>query len=112
MHIVKITALFVVTAIAEIVGCYLAWLILKQDKSTWLWIPAVAALVLFAGLLTLHPAAAGRIYAAYGGVYVSVALVWLYVVDGVKLTWWDAAGAGMAVAGMLIIMLQPHSAPI
>jgi small multidrug resistance family-3 protein len=63
--------------------------------------------LLFAGLLSLHPTAAGRTYAAYGGVYVSVALVWLYVVDGVKLTWWDAAGAGLAVTGMLIIMLQP-----
>jgi small multidrug resistance family-3 protein len=108
MDIIKITALFVLTAIAEIVGCYLAWLMLKEHQSHWLWVPAVGALVLFAGLLTLHPIAAGRTYAAYGGVYVSVALVWLYVVDGVKLTWWDAAGAGMAVAGMLVIMLQPQ----
>jgi small multidrug resistance family-3 protein len=45
-------------------------------------------------------------------VYVAVALVWLYVVDGVKLTWWDAAGATMAVAGMLIIMLQPPSGAV
>jgi len=112
MNIAKITALFVITAIAEIAGCYLAWLILKEEKSGWLWIPAVGTLLLFAGLLTLHPTAAGRTYAAYGGVYVSVALVWLYVVDGIKLTWWDAAGAGMAVAGMLVIMLQPPSAAL
>jgi len=107
MNLIRIAAFFVLTALAEIAGCYLAWLVLKEGKSSWLWLPAVGTLLLFAGLLTLHPTAAGRTYAAYGGVYVSVALVWLYVVDGVRLTWWDAAGAGLAVAGMLIIMLQP-----
>ena len=64
--------LFVLTAVAEIVGCYLPWLVLKSGRSALLQIPAALALALFAWLLTLHPTASGRVYAAYGAVYVSV----------------------------------------
>jgi small multidrug resistance family-3 protein len=55
-------------------------------------------------LLTLHPAAAGRVYAAYGGVYISVALVWLWRVDGIPLTRWDVTGAAVALIGVAIIV--------
>lgn len=102
-------ALFVVTALAEIVGCYLPWLVLKQGKPWWLFLPAAVSLALFAWLLTLHPAAAGRTYAAYGGIYILVALVWLWGVDGITPTRYDIAGAVVAVAGMAIIMLQPDA---
>jgi small multidrug resistance family-3 protein len=77
MEFLKIASLFFVTALAEIVGCYLPWLVLKQGKSVWLLAPAVVSLALFAWLLTLHPTAAGRTYAAYGGAYICVALLWL-----------------------------------
>jgi small multidrug resistance family-3 protein len=103
----KIAALFAVTALAEIVGCYLPWLVLKQGKTAWLLAPAAASLALFAWLLTLHPAAAGRTYAAYGGAYICVALLWLRFVDGMALTRYDAAGAALALAGMAVIALQP-----
>lgn len=103
----KLFLLFAVTALAEIIGCYLPWLVLKQDKTAWLLLPAAGALALFAWLLTLHPSAAGRTYAAYGGMYIVVALLWLHVVDGVALTRWDAAGAGLALLGMAVIALQP-----
>jgi small multidrug resistance family-3 protein len=103
----KIAALFLVTALAEIVGCYLPWLVLKQGKTAWLLLPAAASLALFAWLLTLHPAAAGRTYAAYGGAYICVALLWLRFVDGMALTRYDAAGAVLALAGMAVIALQP-----
>ena len=76
MDLLKIALLFAVTAVAEIVGCYLPWLVVKQDKSAWLLLPAALSLALFAWLLTLHPTAAGRTYAAYGGMYIAVALVW------------------------------------
>ena len=107
MEWLKISALFAVTAVAEIVGCYLPWLVLKQGKSGWLLVPAALSLALFAWLLTLHPAAAGRTYAAYGGMYIAVALLWLRWVDGIVLTRWDALGAGLALIGMAIIALQP-----
>jgi small multidrug resistance family-3 protein len=108
MELLKISALFAVTALAEIVGCYLPWLILKQGRSAWLVIPAAVSLALFAWLLTLHPSAAGRTYAAYGGMYIAVALVWLWAVDGVTLTRWDLAGASIALIGMAVIALQPE----
>lgn len=107
MDLAKTVALFAVTALAEIVGCYLPWLVLKQGKPLWLLLPAALSLAVFAWLLTLHPLAAGRTYAAYGGMYIAVALVWLWQVDGVAPTRWDLIGAGVALAGMAIIALQP-----
>ena len=62
------------------------------------------SLSIFVWLLTLHPAAAGRVYAAYGGVYIAVALIWLWKVDGVPLTGWDLTGALVALIGMGIIV--------
>lgn len=105
MEILRTLGLFILTALAEIVGCYLPYLWLKQDKSAWLLVPAAASLALFAWLLTLHPTAAGRVYAAYGGVYIGVAVVWLMVVDKIKPTGTDWLGVAVSLAGMLIIML-------
>ena len=107
MHLLRIALLFAVTAVAEIVGCYLPWLVLRQGKPVWLLLPAAASLALFAWLLTLHPTAAGRTYAAYGGMYIAVA-VWLRFVDGATLTRWDIGGAAIALAGMAVIALQPQ----
>lgn len=107
MEFARIAGLFVLTALAEILGCYLPWLVLRQGKSLWLLLPAAVSLALFAWLLTLHPSAAGRTYAAYGGVYIAVALAWLRLVDGVTLSRWDLIGAAVALAGMAIIALQP-----
>ncbi|NYT58883.1 YnfA family protein [Alcaligenaceae bacterium] len=109
MEILRISLLFAITAVAEILGCYLPWLVIKQGKSALLLIPAALALVLFAWLLTLHPTAAGRTYAAYGGMYITVALLWLRFVDGVPLTRWDIAGAALALIGMAVIALQPST---
>ena len=102
--ILKTALLFIAAAIAEIIGCFLPYLWLRKDGSFWLLFPAAASLVLFVWLLTLHPAASGRVYAAYGGVYVATALVWLRVVDGVKLSTLDWAGAAIALCGMAIIV--------
>ena len=102
--------LFVATALAEIVGCYLPYLWLRQGKSAWLLVPAAASLALFAWLLTLHPTASGRVYAAYGGVYITMAIFWLWAVDAVKPTRWDLLGAGLCLAGMAVIMFSPRAA--
>ncbi len=101
---IKISLLFVATALAEIIGCFLPYLWLRKEGSVWLLVPAAASLALFVWLLTLHPAASGRVYAAYGGVYVATALVWLRVVDGIKLSTYDWLGAGIALLGMAIIV--------
>jgi len=83
------------------------YLWLKQGKSAALLIPAAASLSLFAWLLSLHPTATGRVYAAYGGVYISVAILWLWLVDGVQPSRWDLVGVIVCLAGMAIIMLAP-----
>jgi small multidrug resistance family-3 protein len=108
MNLVVTTTLFLATAVTEIVGCYLPYLWLKGRAPLWVLVPAAASLALFAWLLTLHPTAAGRVYAAYGGVYVATAVLWLWLIDGVRPTTWDIAGSLVAVSGMAIIMLAPH----
>jgi small multidrug resistance family-3 protein len=105
MLILKTFILFLVTAVSEIVGCFLPYLWLRKGGSPWLLLPAIISLSLFVWLLSLHPAASGRVYAAYGGVYVATALVWLRLVDGVKLSVLDWTGAGIALLGMLVIVL-------
>ncbi|MCK6393735.1 YnfA family protein [Zoogloea sp.] len=107
MDALRMAGLFALTAVMEIVGCYLPWLVLRQGRSVLWLLPAAVALALFAWLLTLHPTAAGRTYAAYGGMYIAVALLWLRYVDGVALTRWDVAGAAIALVGMAVIALQP-----
>lgn len=109
MKVFTTTALFAVTALAEIVGCYLPYLWLRQGKSAWLLLPSAASLALFAWLLTLHPNAAGRVYAAYGGVYVTIALAWLWAVDGVRPSRWDYLGVVLCLAGMAVIMFAPRT---
>ena len=110
MLAMKTLSLFFVTALAEIVGCYLPWLWLKEGRSAWLLLPAALSLAAFAWLLTLHPTAAGRVYAAYGGVYVCAALMWLWAVHGIRPGVWDFVGASVTLAGMAIIMFAPRSA--
>ena len=100
--------LFLITAVMEILGCYFPYLILNQNKSHWLWIPTALALAAFVWLLTLHPAASGRIYAAYGGVYIFTALMWLRFVDQVSLSRWDVFGGVIVLIGAAVIILQPQ----
>jgi len=107
---VKAVLLYLLTAVAEIVGCYLPYLWLREGRSAWLLLPAADSLALFAWLLSLHPAAAGRVYAAYGGVYIGVAILWLWLVDGIRPTTWDVLGSAVALAGMAIIIFAPRSA--
>lgn len=109
MEIARTVSLFVATALAEIVGCYLPYLWLKQSRSAWLMVPAAISLAVFAWLLTLHPTAAGRVYAAYGGVYITVALAWLWLVDGVKPDRADYVGVALCLAGMAVIMFGPRN---
>ncbi|MEN3978181.1 YnfA family protein [Acinetobacter sp. CWB-B33] len=100
--------LFAVTAVMEILGCYFPYLILNQGRSQWLWLPTVLALAVFVWLLTLHPAASGRIYAAYGGIYIFSALMWLRFVDQISLTRWDLLGGAVVLIGAAMIILQPQ----
>lgn len=105
----KTLGLFLLTAFAEILGCYLPYLWLREGKSIWLLLPAALSLMAFTWLLSLHPTAAGRVYAAYGGVYIFAAIFWLWAVDGIKPSGWDILGSCVAILGMAIIMFAPRS---
>ena len=104
---VKAIILFIITAVLEIIGCYLPYLWLNQNKSPWLLLPATIALAAFVWLLTLHPAATGRVYAIYGGVYIGVAILSLWVVNGIRPTIWDLVGCFVTLLGACIIIFAP-----
>lgn len=98
-------------ALAEIAGCFAFWAWLRLGRSVWWGVPGVASLCLFAWLLTLVPTdAAGRAYAAYGGVYIAASLVWLWLVEGARPDRWDVIGASVCLIGAAIILLAPRSA--
>ena len=104
-QLVTTVLLFVVTAIAEILGCYLSYLWFRAGRGAWILVPAAMSLMVFAWLLTLHPTGAARTYAAYGGVYIAVAIGWLWVIEGRVPTRTDLFGAAVAILGMAIIVL-------
>jgi small multidrug resistance family-3 protein len=102
---------YVGAAIAEIAGCFAFWAWLKLGKSNWWTIPGTASLVLFAFLLTLINAEhAGRAYAAYGGVYITAALFWLWVIEGARPDRWDLLGAAICLIGAAVILFGPRTA--
>lgn len=101
--------LFVGAALAEIAGCFSFWSWLRRDASPWWIVPGMAALGLFAYLLTLSDSpAAGRTFAAYGGIYIATSLGWLWLVEGVRPDRWDVGGAGLCILGAGIVLLGPR----
>ena len=102
--------LFFITALAEIGGCFATYAVLRQGKPAFWLLLGASALALFAWLLTLHPTeGAGRVYAAYGGVYIATSLLWLWQVEGRMPDAWDITGASLCLLGAGIIMLAPRS---
>lgn len=107
----KTTLIYVLAALAEISGCFSFWLWLREGKSGWWAAPGLISLALFAWLLTkVDSAAAGRAYAAYGGVYICASLAWLWAVEGVRPDRWDVIGAAICIAGAALILLGPRTA--
>lgn len=103
------TLIYAAAALAEIAGCFAFWAWLRQGHSPLWLVPGIASLVLFAWLLTLAPAdAAGRAYAAYGGVYIVASLLWLWLVEGRMPDRWDLLGGGLALAAAGIILFAPR----
>lgn len=101
---------YIGAALAEIAGCYAFWAWLRLDRSPWWLLPGMAALALFAWLLTLVEADhAGRAYAAYGGVYIAASLVWLWTIEGARPDRWDAIGGAICLAGAALILFGPRS---
>lgn len=102
---------FAAAALAEIAGCFAFWAWLRLDRSPLWLVPGVASLILFAWLLTLVDVpAAGRTYAAYGGIYILASLGWLWAAEGMRPDRWDIVGALICLAGASVILLAPRSA--
>ena len=102
---------YALAAIAEIAGCFAFWAWLKLDRSPLWLIPGVASLALFAYLLTrVDSDAAGRAYAAYGGVYIAAAILWLWLVEQKAPDRWDLIGAAVCLSGAALILMGPRSA--
>ncbi len=102
--------IFALAALAEIGGCFLVWMVLQLGGAPWLLAPALLSLAAFAALLTLSPAdAAGRTFAAYGGVYIAASLLWLWLVEGRLPDRWDIAGAVLCLAGAGVILWGPRA---
>lgn len=106
-----VIAIYAAAALAEIAGCFAFWAWLRNGQSAWWIAPGIASLIAFAWLLTLAPTdAAGRAFAAYGGVYIAASLAWLWTVEKTKPDTWDVLGAAVCVAGAAIILFAPRSA--
>ena len=107
--IVQTLAAYIGAAIAEIAGCFAFWAWLRLDKPVWWILPGMASLALFAYLLTLvDSAAAGRAYAAYGGIYIASSLLWLWAVEGARPDRWDMIGSLVCLIGAAIILYAPR----
>jgi small multidrug resistance family-3 protein len=103
--------IYMLAALAEIGGCFSFWAWLRMDRSPWWLAPGCASLVVFAYLLTLVDASdAGRAYAAYGGIYIGSALLWLWAAEGVRPDQWDLGGVALCLAGAAVILFGPHRA--
>jgi small multidrug resistance family-3 protein len=104
-----VIATYVAAALAEIAGCFSFWAWLREGRSVYWIAPGIASLILFAWLLTLVPtAAAGRTFAAYGGVYIVASLAWMWVVEKTRPDAWDTLGAALSIAGAAVILLAPR----
>lgn len=103
--------LYTAAALAEIAGCFAFWAWWRLDKSA-LWLaPGLVSLILFAWLLTLVDSdAAGRTYAAYGGIYIAASLCWLWLAEGIRPDRWDMIGAMVCLAGASVILFAPRGA--
>lgn len=107
----KTALIYVAAALAEIAGCFGFWLWLREGRSAWVLPASLASLVLFAWLLTFaETGAAGRAYAAYGGVYILASILWLWQVEGVRPDRWDLVGASLCLLGAGLILFGPRSA--
>ncbi|WP_342658793.1 YnfA family protein [Sphingomonas sp. NY01] len=101
--------LYIGAALAEIAGCFAFWAWARMGRSPLWLVPGTVSLLIFAWLLTLvDTAQAGRAYAAYGGIYITSALLWLWLAEGVRPDRWDLAGAALCLIGAAVIFFGPH----
>jgi small multidrug resistance family-3 protein len=109
MELIKSLSLFLLAGLLEIGGGYLVWLWLREDKVFGIGLLGATALALYGVVATLQPANFGRVYAAYGGIFIVMALFWGWKIDGVTPDRYDLVGAGLAFTGVLVMMYWPRA---
>ncbi|WP_371328213.1 YnfA family protein [Novosphingobium sp. NDB2Meth1] len=108
MPTLQTALIYALAALAEIAGCFSFWAWLRLSKSPWWVPPGIVSLAIFAWLLTLvDTPAAGRAFAAYGGVYIAASLIWLWSVEGAGPDRWDIIGASICLVGAGVILIGP-----
>lgn len=108
---IRVVLVYAAAALAEIAGCFGFWLYFREGKSWWLLPASLVSLAAFAWLLTLSESnAAGRAFAAYGGVYIVASILWLWRVENVRPDRWDVVGACICLLGAAIILFAPRHA--
>lgn len=108
MSVIKSFFLFIIAGLLEIGGGYLVWLWIKQDKPFWYGVAGGIILALYGVAATMQTANFGRVYAAYGGIFIAMALLWAWKVDGFKPDKYDIIGAMVALIGAGIIIYMPR----
>lgn len=109
MHILRVTVLFVIAAIAEIGGAWLVWQAVRESRPWWFAGLGIMALAAYGFIAAQQPDAAfGRVLAAYGGVFIIGSLVWGFAFDGFRPTRWDVIGAAICLLGVIVIMAGPR----
>lgn len=109
MNAMKTALVYPLAALAEIAGCFAFWAWLRSGHSVWWVVPGTVSLAVFAWLLTLVPSeAAGRAFAAYGGVYICASLVWMRLVEKASPDRWDLIGGTACLIGAAIILFGPR----
>lgn len=108
MTITKSVILFILAGLCEIGGGYLVWLWLREGKSIWVALIGAIVLVLYGIIPTLQPANFGRVYAAYGGVFVVMSILWGWKIDGISPDRYDIIGGLICIIGVIVIMYWPR----
>jgi len=99
---------FIVAGLCEIGGGYLVWLWLREGKSIWLGLSGAIVLIIYGVIPTFQPAHFGRVYAAYGGVFIVLSILWGWQVDKIAPDKFDLIGGFIALIGVVIIMYWPR----
>jgi len=102
-------ALFVLAGLCEIGGGYLIWLAIREGRHWGYGAMGAIVLILYDIIPTMQPAHFGRVYAAYGGMFIVLSLLWGWGIDGVRLDRYDTIGAILCLGGMIIIMYAPRA---
>lgn len=110
LEIIKSIFYFILAGLFEIGGGYLVWLWIRDGKSFWYGLAGAISLIIYGVVPTLQPPNSnfGRVYAAYGGIFIVLSILWGWKIDNIVPDRFDLIGGFIALIGVLIIMYSPR----